>query len=89
MKNVLLLSLLLISGCSIYKPVVPSFPEIPPELRSKCPQLESIDKEQVYLSDLMKTVTKNYTKYYTCAELVESWQDWYTKQKSNADTVKK
>ena len=89
MKNILFLVVLLMSGCSVYKPLVPKFPDIPVELQIKCPQLESIEKEQVYLSDLMKTVTKNYTKYYTCAELVEAWQDWYTKQKSNADTVKK
>jgi hypothetical protein len=55
----------------------------------KCQPLETLDKPTVYLSELMTTVTNNYTKYHICANQVESWQDWYSKQKAIYDKINK
>ena len=51
---------------------------------SKCGDLDTITKPKVLLSELMKTVINNYTKYHNCADLVQSWQDWYIEQKANS-----
>jgi hypothetical protein len=33
------------------------------------------------LSDVAKTVTVNYSEYYTCAVKLDAWIEWYQKQK--------
>lgn len=82
MKNILLFCItLLLAGCSILVPTKQKFPEANEQLMQKCSKLQTIDKESVTLSELMTTVVKNYSKYHECADLVEAWQEWYTKQK--------
>jgi hypothetical protein len=88
MKKLLPFILLTLSGCATV-PVERIFPEAPPELMEKCGNLQTIDKPQVVFSDFLKTVTVNYTQYYHCSKIVEGWQDWYTKQKQNFDSVGK
>ena len=48
--NVILLAMVL-TGCSTTVPVVAKFPEVPPRLLVKCPNLEKLD-EQPKLSDV-------------------------------------
>lgn len=81
MKNILLFCTLLISGCSSLVETQ-KFPEANTELLKKCEDLTLINKDQVTLSELSKTVVKNYQKYHNCANLVEAWHEWYDKQKS-------
>jgi hypothetical protein len=81
MKILALLSALLLSACTTVVPVTAKFPE-PPGLQAQtpCPQLQKLgDKPQ--LSDVAKTVTVNYTEYYTCAVKNDAWIEWYAKQK--------
>lgn len=80
MKNILLYCTLLLAGCSSLLETQ-KFPEANAELMKKCDDLILLNKDQVTLSELSKTVVKNYQKYHNCADLVEAWQEWYIKQK--------
>jgi len=75
-----LLLVLLLAGCSTVVPVSVKFPE-PPGLQSMtaCPSLIKLS-EDAKLSDVAKTITVNYTEYYTCAVKLDAWQEWYQKQ---------
>ena len=88
MKKVfLLLSILLLSACSTTVPVVAKFPEVPEKLLVKCPQLEKLEDDSK-LSDISKTITKNYTTYYECAVRDDAWIEWYKIQKHIFESVK-
>lgn len=77
----LLLSLLLLTGCSTTVPVIAKFPQAPGlQSQTPCPNLKKLD-EGVQLSDIAKTITVNYTEYYTCAVKLDAWIEWYVKQK--------
>ena len=89
MKNILLLCTLLLSGCASTVPVKQSFPAVPDLLLEKCGNLDTIDKPTVLLSEFMTTVTKNYTKYHNCADVVNAWQQWYVDQKKISDYLNK
>jgi hypothetical protein len=81
MKILALALALTLSACSTVVPVTAKFPE-PPGLQAQkpCPNLKKLeDKPQ--LSDVAKTVTVNYTEYYTCAVKTDAWIEWYAKQK--------
>lgn len=84
MKNILILCLLL-SGCATTAPVAQKFPDSSDYLQETCPKLDIIDKPEVTLSEFIKTVVKNYTKYHECADRVNAWQEWYKKQKDISD----
>ena len=86
MKKILILSLLLV-GCSTSVPVKRTFPAVPAELTTKCPDLKLLpDTEK--LSDLVGNVAENYSTYKECQLTVELWNEWYTEQKKNFDSVK-
>ena len=82
-----LLLLLIVTGCSTTVPVVAKFPEIPEKLLVKCPQLEKLEEEPK-LSDISKTITKNYTTYYECAVRDDAWIEWYQTQKQIFEGIK-
>jgi hypothetical protein len=71
----------LATGCSTTVPVTAKFPSIPEVLLENCPQLKTIDGENVSIIDYTKTVTINYTTYHECALKTNSWIEWYQKQK--------
>jgi hypothetical protein len=77
----------LATGCSTTVPVTARFPEIPERLLEKCPQLEKLENESK-LSDIAKSVTNNYTKYYECAVKDDAWIEWYQTQKLIFESVK-
>jgi hypothetical protein len=79
MKKLLLI--LLLTGCATVVPITPSFPEAP-GLQSTiaCPNLIKLT-EDAKLSDIARTITVNYTEYYTCAVKTDAWIEWYQKQK--------
>lgn len=86
MKHILLLlSVMIISGCSTTAPVKQKFPEAPEILMQKCPDLETVEQPKVLLSELMRTVTRNYMKYHDCKNVVEGWHKWYNDQKKIFD----
>jgi hypothetical protein len=78
----------LATGCSTVVPVTVKFPEAPEQLLVKCPQLEKIEEEPK-LSDITKSITKNYTTYYECAVKNDSWIEWYKIQKDIFDKAGK
>ena len=85
----LLVSIMLLSACSTTVPVTVKFPSVPDVLLEKCPQLKTIDSENVSIIEYTKTVTINYTTYYECAVKNDSWIEWYQTQKIIFDNVSK
>jgi hypothetical protein len=87
MKYLLVALLMTLSACSTTVPVTAKFPDVPKRLMEKCPQLETV-KDDAKLSELTKTVTMNYSTYYSCAVTVDSWIEWYGIQKNIFEKVK-
>ena len=75
-----LLLLILVSGCSTVVPVTVKFPDAPDRIKIRCPQLKTLS-EEAKLSDIAKTITENYTTYYECAVKHDAWTEWYETQK--------
>lgn len=86
-KLIIALSFLGLVGCSTTVPVTAKFPETPKNIMQMCPQLQSL-KEEAKLSDVAKTVTVNYTEYYSCAVKVDAWIEWYEIQKRIFEGIK-
>jgi hypothetical protein len=80
-KLLVMVSILLIAGCSTTVPVAARFPDAPILLLEKCPQLKTIEGESVSIIDFTKTVTLNYTTYYECTVKIDAWIEWYQIQK--------
>jgi len=87
MKYLTVLFVALLTGCSTTVPVVAKFPEIPQHLLVKCPQLNKVN-DDAKLSDISKTITMNYTEYYTCAVKNDAWIEWYQVQKKIFEGLK-
>ena len=81
------LFLLILTGCSTTVPVTAKFPDVPEKLLVKCPQLEKLENE-AKLSDIIKTVTNNYTTYYECAVKHDAFVELYNIQKDIFNKVK-
>jgi hypothetical protein len=86
MKKLLIL-LLLLSGCSTSVPVTRNFTNLPPSLEKPCDSLQEV-KPTDKLSDVLLVVTDNYSLYHECRIKVETWQDWYKKNKEIFESVK-
>jgi hypothetical protein len=82
-----LLIALLLTGCATNVPVTAKFPEKPKNVET-CPQLNTV-ADDVKLSGLTSTVTKNYSTYYECAVKVDTWNEWYEIQKRIFEGVAK
>jgi hypothetical protein len=81
MKYTLLLTAVLLTGCSTVVPVTAKFPDPPGKnAQERCPQLQKL-KDDPALSDVARTVTINYSTYYECAVRADAWQEWYEIQK--------
>jgi hypothetical protein len=81
MKLLIALLVLCLSGCSTVVPVTAKFPDAPgKQAQIACPDLQKL-KDDVKLSDISKTITINYTTYYSCAVKVDAWVEWYNIQK--------
>lgn len=82
MKIIFILApILLLSGClTTGTPVRHKFPEVPAELLKSCPDLQQV-QETDKLSDVLKVVNENYSKYHECRIAVDTWIEWYKIQK--------
>ena len=80
MRRLLLIALILLTGCSTVVPVKQKFPEVPKELMESCPELQTIS-ETDKLSEVLKVVTNNYAQYQECRVKVDTWVDWYNSQR--------
>jgi hypothetical protein len=82
MKKLLILPLVLLSGCAVHvEPVTARFPDAPNILKEPCPELDTLAQD-AQLSDLMIVITMNYMKSHECRRKVEGWNEWHTKQKA-------
>jgi hypothetical protein len=80
MKTLILTAALLLSGCTTVVPVTQRWPEAPGlQSMQKCPELKKLEANP-QLSDVARTITLNYTEYYSCVVKLEAWQEWYAKQ---------
>lgn len=88
MKKLLLITLLLVAGCS-FKPLIKqTFPDPPIGIIQKCPDLAAVDNDtNTQVSDVLAVVAMNYSRYYICAAAVDAWQDWYNSQKTNFNSL--
>jgi hypothetical protein len=87
-RLVLLLPVLLLTGCLATAPVVPKWPNVPKELLVACPDLKTVDATNDKLSTLVETVTDNYREYYQCSDKVNDWITWYNGQQKLWQTIK-
>jgi hypothetical protein len=87
-KLVLLLPIVLLTGCLATAPVVPKWPEVPKELLESCPDLKTLAPDNTKLSTIIETVTDNYQQYYNCKDNVDSWIMWYKGQQEIWKTLK-
>lgn len=76
----LLLSLILLTGCTTVVPVTQKWPA-PPGLQSTqgCPDLKKLETDPK-LSQVARTVSDNYTEYWICATKLDAWIEWYKQQ---------
>jgi hypothetical protein len=90
MKIIILGLAVLLTGCSVSTPVKRNFPDAIPALQEKCPELSIVGStgKEVPITDLLKTVVKNYSSYYECANKVDGWNEWYTNQRKIFESVK-
>ena len=87
MKLLILVPALLLTACTAV-PVKREFPKVPELLLQPCVQLTEIPPNTKKLSDVLVTVTNNYSLYHECQIKVETWQQWYKTQKEIFDSVK-
>jgi hypothetical protein len=86
MRILMLVPVIMLSGCLSTAPVKRNFPEVPQELMTSCPDLKLVPPT-TKLSDTLKVVTENYSQYHECRVKVDSWVEWYKTQKQNFDSV--
>ena len=87
MRSLIVLSLVLLTGCATTV-AVPKFPDVPEALLTPCPALEQLP-EQTKLSEVDKVIVRNYTTYYQCAVNNDGWIEWYNTQKKIFDNIPK
>ena len=87
MRILMLVPILLLSGCLATAPVTVKFPEVPSELMIACPDLKQTEPT-TKLSEVMKVVTDNYSQYHECRVKVDSWMEWYKTQIQIFESVK-
>ena len=87
MKLLLIIPVLLLTGCLTTAPVKRNFPEVPAELMTACPDLIQLDPKTSKLSEVVSTVSKNYGQYQECQIKVDAWVEWYKTQKEIFDSV--
>lgn len=77
---------MLLTGCGLL-PVERKFPAVPAELKEKCVELNQLPEGTQKLSEVLTTVTKNYSEYHLCKNKVDMWNEWYNTQKKIFDEV--
>lgn len=85
-KLLIILAALLLSAC-VTVPVERKFPEVPQELKTACPDLQTVNPT-TKLSEVVDVVVNNYGQYKECQVKVDSWIEWYKEQKQIFESVK-
>jgi uncharacterized protein YceK len=80
MIKALLLTLLLLTGCSTVVPVTQKWPEAPGlQSMQACGPLKTLEPDTT-LSQVAEVINHNYSEYWQCVVKLEAWQEWYRKQ---------
>ena len=87
-KLLLLVPVLLLTGCLEDVPVTSKWPAIPDDLKAACPALKEVDPGTTKLSDVIGVVSENYGQYHECQVKIDSWIEWYNTQKKIQDEIK-
>lgn len=77
----IVITLALLTGCTTAVPIKRTYPEAPSILMRPCLNLQKLSDDTTKLSQVLTTVTQNYTQYAECQLIVEKWQEWYSIQK--------
>lgn len=75
-------------GCSTTVPVHRSFPEVPEQLMQPAPALTPLPPNTTELSALIDNANENYHAFRVLREHYQAWQQWYTQQRENFNSVK-
>jgi hypothetical protein len=54
----------------------------------KCEELKKIEKSNVVLSEVIKSIVDNYTLYHECALRNTIWIEWYKANKKIFEDIK-
>lgn len=87
MNKILIVLLLIVSGCSTVVPVAVKFPNVPLTLMEPPKDLTPLANDERKLSDLLENANKNYGTYYEIREKLIVWQEWYVEQKKIYDKL--
>lgn len=88
MRVLLLISLLVLTGCSTTVPVHMSFPQLPEALDKPCDRMEPLAADKRELSDLLENTNDNYARAKECNAKAAAWKEWYETQKKIFEEVK-
>ena len=86
MRYLIISLVLFLSGCLA---TAPKFPDIPPELRTACPELNTVANGTQELSKVLDVVVVNYSTYYECRVKIDAWLEWHSQQKRIFDEAVK
>jgi hypothetical protein len=88
MRRLLLISLLVLTGCATSVPVKMGFPQVPEALDKPCERLLPLAADKKELSDLLENTNDNYAKAKECYAKNQAWQEWYDTQRKIFEEVK-
>ena len=82
MKKLLIISLLLLSGCAAPKTTTVSmkWPEVPSDLQTTATDLTPLSDKDRTFTGLLLNADRNYSQYYQLRKKYEAWQEWYKTQ---------
>lgn len=83
----MLILVLILTGCSTTVPVARKFPDVPADLKQSCTTLQQTPDDAAF-SDILSVVTKNYALYHECRARQDAWIEWYDAQKKIFEEVK-
>ena len=81
MRFLLILSVLLVSGCAVNQQQKLYFPEMPGELLVPCSQLHQLNPN-AKLSDVSHVINANYALYHECAARHAASIKWFQTTKN-------
>jgi len=88
MKYAIVALILCLTGCASTVPVTMSFPQVPEELKTTCPDLKILPEGTTKLSEVVTVVTENYGQYQECKIKIDAWTQWYNSQKKIFEGIK-
>jgi hypothetical protein len=87
MRYIIVTGVLFLTGCVTPAPVKHAFPTPPPVIVERCPDLHKLAENEEKLSELLKTVSKNYALYHDCAAKHDLIVKWLKEQTEIHDSV--